>query len=117
MVARRSPARTRMLTEMGSNITRWRKLQGLSASQLAERSHVTRETLRGIETGTGSPRMDSLLAVLGSLGMANTVVASTDPWNSNAGRALMDEQIGMTGHTNGVLERAANQRRKQRPQV
>lgn len=95
MVTRRSPARTRMLKELGSNIARWRKLQGLSATVLAERAHVTRDTLRGIETGTGAPRIDSLLAVLTSLGMANTVIASTDPWNSNAGRALMDEQIGM----------------------
>ncbi|SDS54926.1 helix-turn-helix domain-containing protein [Microterricola viridarii] len=95
MVARRSPARTRMLQELGTNITRWRKLQGLSASQLALRAHVTRETLRNIETGTGTPKIDSLLAVLTSLGMANTVVASSSPWNSTAGRALMDEHIGM----------------------
>ncbi|WP_104196237.1 helix-turn-helix domain-containing protein [Cryobacterium sp. M15] len=97
MVTRRSPARTRMLKELGSNIARWRKLQGLSATVLAERAHVTRDTLRAIETGTGAPRIDSLLAVLTSLGMANTVIASTDPWNSIAGRALMDEQIGMAG--------------------
>ena len=84
-----------MLKELGSNIARWRKLQGLSATVLAERAHVTRDTLRSIETGTGAPRMDSLLAVLTSLGMVNTVIASTDPWNSVAGRTLMDEQIGM----------------------
>lgn len=83
-----------MLEELGANIARWRKLQGLSASQLAERAHVTRETLRGIETGTGAPRLDSVMAVLNSLGIANTVIASTDPWNSTAGRTLMDEQIG-----------------------
>jgi transcriptional regulator with XRE-family HTH domain len=84
-----------MLVELGENLTRWRKLQGLSASQLAERSHVTRETLRVLETGTGAPRLDSVLAVLTALGIANTVVASTDPWNSTAGRALMDEEVGM----------------------
>ena len=95
MVTRRSPARTMMLKELGSNIARWRKLQGLSATVLADRAHVTRDTLRAIETGTGAPRIDSLLAVLTSLGMVNTVIASTDPWNSIAGRALMDEQIGM----------------------
>ncbi|MDY7541784.1 helix-turn-helix transcriptional regulator [Cryobacterium sp. 5B3] len=95
MVTRRSPARTMMLAELGSNIARWRKLQGLSASQLAERAHVTRDTLRSIETGTGAPRLDSLLAVLTSLGMANTVIASTDPWNSIAGRTLMDAVLRM----------------------
>ena len=96
MVTRRSPARTRMLRELGANVTRWRKLQGLSATRLAERAHVTRDTLRGIETGTGAPRLDSLLAVLSSLGMVNTVIASTDPCNSIAGRALMDDHIGLS---------------------
>lgn len=95
MVTRRSPAGTRLLKELGSNITRWRKLQGLSATVLAERAHVTRDTLRAIETGTGSPRIDSLLAVLTSLGMVNTVIASTDPWNSIAGRTLMDDVLSM----------------------
>ncbi|HEV7183451.1 MAG TPA: helix-turn-helix domain-containing protein [Leifsonia sp.] len=95
MVSRQSPARARLLSELGANIERWRKLQGLSAVQLAERAHVTRDTLRALEQGTGAPRLDSVLAVLTSLGIANTVVESTDPWNSTAGRALMDEEIGV----------------------
>jgi DNA-binding XRE family transcriptional regulator len=60
MVTGRSHIRTRMLKELGSNMARWRKLQGLSATMLAERAHVTRDTLRAIETGTGAPRIDSL---------------------------------------------------------
>jgi len=104
MVTGRSPARTRLLKELGSNISRWRTLQGLSATVLAERAHITRDTLRAIETGTGAPRIDSLLAVLLSLGMANTVVASTDPWNSLAGRALMDELIGTPNERRWMTE-------------
>ena len=96
MVTRKSPARARLLRELGANIKRWRKLEGLSSAQLADRAHVTRDTLRALENGTGSPRLDSVLAVLTSLGIVNTVVASTDPWNSNAGRALMDEQLHVT---------------------
>ncbi|WP_085369714.1 helix-turn-helix transcriptional regulator [Leifsonia sp. NCR5] len=96
MVSRQSPARRRILGELGTNIERWRKLQGLTAGQLAERAHVTRDTLRALEKGTGAPRIDSVLAVLDVLGIANTVVASTDPWNSNAGRALMDEEVGIS---------------------
>ncbi|MFF2052049.1 helix-turn-helix domain-containing protein [Leifsonia sp. NPDC058194] len=95
MVRRQSPARDRLLAELGSNIERWRKLQGLSAVQLAERAHVTRDTLRALEQGSGSPRLDSVLAVLTSLGIANTLVESTDPWKSPAGRALMDEEVGV----------------------
>jgi len=95
VVSRQSPNRARMLRELGTNIERWRKLQGLSAARLAERAHVTRDTLRALETGTGSPRLDSVFAVLTALGIVNTVIASTDPWNSNAGRALMDEAVGV----------------------
>lgn len=95
MVRRQSPARTRLLAELGSNIQRWRKLQGLSAVQLAERAHVTRDTLRALEQGAGSPTLDSVLAILTSLGIANTLVDSTDPWNTPAGRALMDEVVGV----------------------
>jgi transcriptional regulator with XRE-family HTH domain len=93
MVTRQSPNRDRMLRELGANIERWRKLQGLSATQLASRAHVTRDTLRALENGDGSPRLDSVLAVLTSLGIVNTLIESVDPWNSNAGRALMDEQL------------------------
>jgi len=96
MVSRRSPVRARLLGDLGENIRRWRKLQGMSASQLAERAYITRETLRHIENGTGSPRLDSVMAVLSVLGIAETVVRSVDPFNSAAGRALMDEQIAVT---------------------
>jgi transcriptional regulator with XRE-family HTH domain len=95
MARRQSPARARLLAEFGSNIERWRKLQGLSAVQLAERAHVTRDTLRALEQGTGSPTLDSVMAILTSLGIANTLVESTDPWNTPAGRALMDEEVGV----------------------
>jgi hypothetical protein len=41
MVSRQSPARARLLAELGANIERWRKLQGLSAVQFAERAPGT----------------------------------------------------------------------------
>lgn len=97
MVSRRSPARSRLLGDLGENIKRWRKLQGMSASQLAERAYITRETLRHIENGTGSPRLDSVMAALSVLGLAETLVRSTDPFHSDAGRALMDEQLELAG--------------------
>lgn len=95
MVSRRSPARGRLQADLGANIERWRKLQGLSTVQLAERAHVTRDTLRALESGVGAPRLDSVLAIMTALGIVNTVVESTDPWNSTAGRALMDEEVGV----------------------
>ena len=95
MVLRRSPKRTRQLASIGENIVRWRKLQGLSASAVAERAYVTRQTLRAIENGTGTASVDSLFAVLNVLGITNNVLASMDPTQSESGRALIDEQIGL----------------------
>lgn len=88
MVSRSSPARKRQLERLGENVRAWRKLQGLSAAELARRAHVTRETLRAIETGLGSPRLESLLAVTSALGFAEHLVSATDPLNTDAGRAL-----------------------------
>lgn len=88
MVQRSSPARARALVRLGENVRAWRKLQGMSASELARRAHVTRATLSAIEEGVGSPRLDSLFAVAGALGIADTLVQALDPLASDAGRAL-----------------------------
>lgn len=93
MVQRRSPKCDRQLIAIGANITCWRRLQGLSASALAERAYVTLATLRGIEQGTGTASFQAVLAVLGALGVADSLVKATDPLESPVGRALVDEQI------------------------
>jgi DNA-binding phage protein len=69
----------------------------MSATELAERSAVTRETLKHIESGTGSARIDSLVAVLSSLGIAGTVVQASDPYRSESARARIDEIIRAGG--------------------
>lgn len=65
---------------------------------VAERSRVTRDTLRALERGTGSPTLASVFAVLNALGIVNAVIESTDPWNSEAGRTLMDGQLRVRDH-------------------
>ncbi|WP_234660370.1 helix-turn-helix domain-containing protein [Agromyces marinus] len=62
----------------------------MTATSLAERAFITRETLRAIEQGTGSPRLDSVMSVLIVLGIADTVVAAADPYTSEAGRVRID---------------------------
>jgi transcriptional regulator with XRE-family HTH domain len=97
MVQRRSVKQERLLKEFGENIRRWRKVNGMSASELASRAFITRETLRSIEAGTGSPRADSLFAVLSTLGIADTVVRAVNPYNSDAARARIDDILGAGG--------------------
>lgn len=97
MVQRRSVKRERELRELGANVRRWRKLNGLSTVALSERAAVTRETLKHLEEGTGAVRIDSLFAVLGALGIADTVARATSPHNSSSARARMDDIIGSGG--------------------
>ena len=91
MVQRDSPRRERLQTQIGENIRRWRRVNGMSATELADRAAVTRATLRGIEAGTASVRLDSFLAVLIALGIADTVVDATDPFQSDVARVRIDE--------------------------
>lgn len=88
MVARSSPARNRQLERLGEHIRTWRTLQGISAAELARRAHITRDTLRSIETGTGSPRLDSVMAVVSALGFVEHFVRAADPFETEAGRTL-----------------------------
>ncbi|TXK18435.1 helix-turn-helix transcriptional regulator [Homoserinibacter sp. GY 40078] len=69
----------------------------MSAAELADRAAVTRDTLRAIESATGAPRLDSFLAILTALGIADTVIAATDPYRSDAARARIDEILRRGG--------------------
>lgn len=92
MVQRSSPRRSRQLEEFGENIRRWRTLNGLSAAELADRAAVSRQTLRTIESGEGG-RIDSLFAILGALGIADTAIAGIDPYTNETARARIDELL------------------------
>lgn len=81
-----------MLVELGEHIKRWRTLQRLSAAELARRAQITRETLRNLEQGTGTPTLDSVLAVMQVLGFAGSFVSAVDPLRSEAGRALVFDE-------------------------
>ncbi|GAA2964198.1 MULTISPECIES: helix-turn-helix domain-containing protein [Microbacterium] len=97
MVQRSSQRRQRDLRELGDHIRRWRKINGLTAVQVAERAAVTRETLRNIETGTGSPRLDSFVAVLSALGITSIMLDAINPYTHPSARARMDDIIGSGG--------------------
>jgi transcriptional regulator with XRE-family HTH domain len=99
MVLRASPRRDRLLQTLGANVRRWRKVNGMTATELAERATVTRATLRSIEEGAGSARLDSVLAVLVALGIADEVVDATDPYRSPAGRARIDDLLRTNGRS------------------
>lgn len=79
----------RAADEIGEHLTAWRKLQNLTAQQVAERANISRGTLRRIEQGqpVGS---DVLLNVVRALGQLDRLVSALDPYETDLGRARAD---------------------------
>jgi transcriptional regulator with XRE-family HTH domain len=57
------------LADIGKLVRQTRKAQGVSASALAERAGVSRNTLGALEAGRGNVELNTLLALLDSLGL------------------------------------------------
>jgi transcriptional regulator with XRE-family HTH domain len=81
----------RALRLMGTHVANWRKLQRLTAAQVAERAGVSRDTLRAIEQGKGTASTENLFRVLRILGTFDGVVAAADPYQTDVGRLRADE--------------------------
>jgi len=80
-------------TQLGSHIAVWRKLQGLTAQQLAERAGITRSTLSKLEAGELTVTLASYLNVLRALGQMDAAVRAIDPYETDLGRARADEVL------------------------
>ena len=78
---------------MGTQVSNWRKLQRLTAAQVAERAGISRDTLRAIEQGKGTANTENLFRVLRILGVLDGVVAATDPYQTDVGRLRADETL------------------------
>ena len=78
---------------LGANIARMRKIQCVTAELFAERAGVTRATLRSVEQGEGTARLDNVMAVLRVLGLSEAVVQATDPMTTDLGRLHADESL------------------------
>lgn len=94
MATRPISARTRNAERLlGEHVRAWRKLQGLTAEQLAERSGINRNTLGRLERGEGSSDLTVFLAVAGALGQLDSVIKAIDPYETPLGRARADESL------------------------
>lgn len=93
-MAGRSSARTvRAARQLGENIATWRKLQNLTAAQLAERAGVSRPTISKLEHGSLGVGLGVLLEVLRALGQLDALVTATDPYETDIGRIRASETI------------------------
>jgi transcriptional regulator with XRE-family HTH domain len=81
----------RALRALGTHVGNWRKLQRLTAAQVAERAGISRDTLRAIEQGRGTASTENLLRVLRILGILDGLVAAADPYQTDIGRLRAEE--------------------------
>lgn len=86
----RAVARTQRV--IGQHIRRWRKLQQLSAAQVAERAGVSRPVVSRLENGDGTT-LENLLRVARALGVIDQLGDALDPMRSDVGRLRADEQL------------------------
>jgi len=77
--------------ELGAHVSTWRKLQGLTMAQVAERAGITRDTVSRVERGEVTVGLDTFLGVLRALGQLDSVVDSLDPYDTEFGRARADQ--------------------------
>jgi transcriptional regulator with XRE-family HTH domain len=81
----------RGLRVLGDHVSTSRKLQRLTAAQVAERAGISRDTLRTIEQGKGTASTENLLRVLRILGILDSVLDAADPYRTDVGKLRADE--------------------------
>lgn len=79
--------------DFASHVRAWRKLRGLTQTQLADRASVNRKTVLRIEQGDEGVSFDSVLRVLQALGILDEVPRAIDPYRTDVGRLRADETL------------------------
>jgi transcriptional regulator with XRE-family HTH domain len=93
-MGKRIPAKTRRAAmTLGGHLRTWRKLQNLTAAQVAERAGVHRDTLGRLERGETTVGLDVFLNVAQALGVLDAVVGALDPYDTPLGRARADQAL------------------------
>lgn len=92
MASRPLPARVRRsAVVLGDHLTSWRKLQRLTAEQVADRAGIDRGTLRRLEHGDPGVSMGVVLGVALALGQLDRLLEAVDPYETDLGRARADQ--------------------------
>lgn len=83
----------RALRRLGEDVVTWRKLQRLTAAQVADRAGIDVKTLRSLEHGEGSVSLENTLRVTRALGVLDKFAASLDPYATDVGRLRTEERL------------------------
>ena len=79
--------------DIGQNLTIWRKLLGLTTTQVADRAGIARSTLHRIEHGDPGVSFAAVLSTARGLGVLKNLVEATDPYETDLGRARADQAL------------------------
>lgn len=90
----KSPPRpvARALADVGAHLATWRRLQRLTAEQVADRAGISRTTLSRLEAGSGAS-LENTLRVARALGVLDVIVDVLDPYTTDVGRLRADEEL------------------------
>lgn len=83
----------RALRQFGEDIVTWRKLQSLTAAQVADRAGVNVTTLRRLEHGEGSIGLENTFRVARALGLLDKLASALDPYATDVGRLRTEERL------------------------
>lgn len=81
------------LAEIADHIGAWRRLQGLTQAQLAERAGIDRKTLVALESSPGGTSLETVLRVARALGVLDSLTRALDPYETEMGRLRADERL------------------------
>ena len=94
MATRPIPAKVvRASSDLGDHLRTWRKLQGLTLDDVAERAGLNRKTVSRLEHGDISVGLGVLLGVTRALGQLDALVDALDPYETDFGRARADQTL------------------------
>lgn len=85
----------RTASTLGDYVSTFRRLQGLTAEQVADRAGITRNTLRKLEQGDASVGLDVFLEVCRVLGVLDFVTEGMNPYETALGQALAEQNLAL----------------------
>lgn len=78
---------------LGEHVSTFRRLQGLTAEQVADRAGISRNTLRKLERGEATIGLDVFLEVCRVLGILDFVLVGMNPYETALGQALAQQNL------------------------
>lgn len=83
----------RAARQVGEHFATWRRLQGLTETQVADRANVSRTTVQRFFRDPGSVTLENMLRIGRALGLLDVIVGATDPLNTDVGRLRAEERL------------------------